>query len=190
LINETVNKCKSNIQVTNSSKWSQYLSNNESTYLIITSNRSISHSDFDKAINLIAHVLIINELDFNEKIVPYIGEDKVFTLNFTRERNCDVIQQFFYLYLVSAGVYIATFIGWVRILVNSQQQMLDCQKFITFLIIIKAYCDLSYLYHIIICEPIGDSNKIDKITYGVNNLLQPVFEGVFVFLLMSFAMVI
>ena len=190
LINKTINDCESNIQITNSTNWSYYLSNNESNYLIITSNIDITHNDFDKALNLMAHVLTITESDFNEKIVPYIGEDKVFTLNFKRERNCDVIKQCFYLYLISIGVYIVTVTYWINTIRTSEEQMLGCQKYITFLIVIKMYCDISYFYHIMTCTATGDADKIDQITYGANNLFQPVFEGTFVFLLISFSMVI
>lgn len=68
--------------------------------------------------------------------------------------------------------------------------MHNSQKFITFLIVIKIYCDLSYLYHIMTCKHTGDGSFLEKITFGINNLLQPVFEGTFIFLLLSLALVI
>eukprot|EP00826_Nyctotherus_ovalis_P056843 TRINITY_DN7754_c0_g1_i3.p2 TRINITY_DN7754_c0_g1~~TRINITY_DN7754_c0_g1_i3.p2 ORF type:complete len:115 (-),score=0.72 TRINITY_DN7754_c0_g1_i3:896-1240(-) len=111
------------------------------------------------------------------------------TLNFKRTRNCSVMQQSYYLYIVSSTVYTVVLIIWFRLFIAYHIQMLDCQKFITFLLTVKVYCDLTYILHVMVCTATGSYHALEQLVYGINTMLQPIFQGAFVFLLMSFALV-
>lgn len=189
LTNESKNTCGTNIQITNSTQWSFYLVRNETNFLIVTSDRTITQSQFENALNKQSHVLSIDHKVFKEKIVPYIGKEKTMTLSFKRTRNCSVMQQSYYLYIVSSIIYVIILLIWFRMFFAYHALMLDCQKFITFLLVVRVYCDLTYILHVMVCTATGSYHALEQLVYGINTMLQPIFQGAFVFLIMSFAMV-
>ena len=87
----------------------------------------------------------MNTDDFENKIVPIVDQHPNVTLNFQRFRNCDVIQQSFYMYPVVLCIYGFAISIWFYCIFTSELSMMVCQYYLTFLIITKAFCDIASL---------------------------------------------
>jgi len=188
LVTNQTTACENNIPITNSTEWSEKLRSYMSFFLITFDGQMTDH-DLERGFGLRTFVLQLSESDFQKKIIPAIESNISFSINCSRMRNCEVIKDSYYLYPIAISIYIVLIVRWIYSLKQSPNEMLTPQKILNALFILKCYCDIALLYHILQCKPTGYIEGADYIMHDVKNLLRPVFEGLLIYFLLALSLV-
>eukprot|EP00826_Nyctotherus_ovalis_P035020 TRINITY_DN2966_c0_g1_i1.p3 TRINITY_DN2966_c0_g1~~TRINITY_DN2966_c0_g1_i1.p3 ORF type:complete len:116 (-),score=11.87 TRINITY_DN2966_c0_g1_i1:15-362(-) len=82
------------------------------------------------------------------KILPYLRNGSAFQLTFTRQRNCQLIKQPFFLYPIASFLNALIVLVWVYSLVKYSAITHCTQRSLTAILLLKAYNDIVLLFRI------------------------------------------
>eukprot|EP00826_Nyctotherus_ovalis_P014288 TRINITY_DN13965_c0_g1_i4.p1 TRINITY_DN13965_c0_g1~~TRINITY_DN13965_c0_g1_i4.p1 ORF type:complete len:188 (-),score=14.49 TRINITY_DN13965_c0_g1_i4:798-1361(-) len=158
-------------------------------FMIITSTARINEYQFETALNSEVVVLRMDLVEFNKKVAPFVGSDRRFGFNCTRLRNCEVVKSPLVLYPITLGIYLILLIIWIYSLNKSSMELLSAQRLLNLLFGMKIYDDAISFWLMLRCRPEGNLYGVAYLLFDANHFARPVFEGVFIYYLLSLSAV-
>jgi hypothetical protein len=190
LHDELTGDCVSSITIDNTSNWSHNIKKLKNRFLIIAYKfyeHDITYDEYERGIGSDKIVIKMRESDYNKNI--NLSNQTIFQLNFTKQRDCNTIKSTFLLYSLISLINALVILAWLYFLLKHAHAIFNTQKILTALLLFKAFNDTLLLVHVNNCTSEGKINGYENIAMNVNEVLQPIFKGLVIYLLLSLALV-